>query len=524
MIKLRIKRKQNFTRLIWAMAFLAVSYPHGAAAQNSGFAEDSGAGGPNADVLNEEGVESAQTGKYDRAIKRFESAVTVQDRNVAISYNNLAYTHLLAGNTDAAIENYRRAVQRNPNLVPALSNLGKLLYEKEEFAEAVEFGEKVLSVDPSNPDVRKWLPDAYRKAAEKRMLVLEEQRQKQQVKTGDPLAPTGVAMLPKPPSTLTFETEGRFYANKGEKKLRQFQKEMPYHLPYSLDADIWSSNEIQIVMNLSSPSFGLFFPYILDYEEQLEIRFHSTGMFYGMGVHFAQANFQNDLILDNRQFIINDEYPKRSDIKLGLVFGSKSEFSTFLFQLYPRYLFQDPTRGPKSIEFDRVLTNIEYRLILPEEKNRPLIPWHTEFALAFSMNEAFITEYSAGANGENLGHYFGIYDVYVDFSFGKIKRTFNRTPRAIGFKFGQRIYFVEFNDTNPFSFGNGQGFFGFDSDGALAGQTFPTFRVNTTIVDLYAKQMIFNKIIVKETLGAEFSPRGAPYHGYTFGFSMSMIF
>lgn len=516
-------KKQRLLLFVLAL-FLFSTAGYRLHAQGSGFAAEGPPGGENADSLNEEGVESAQQGKYDRAIKRFESAVTVQDRNVAISYNNLAYTYFLAGDKEAAIENYRHAIQRNPNLVPALSNLGRLLYEKEEFAEAVDYGERVLSIDPSNPEVRRWLPDAYRKAAEKRMLTLEAERAATLPQAQPGAGATAATTSIKPPSTVAIDSYGEFYILNGERKPQQFQKDMPYRLPYFIDADLWPSNEVQIVFKFSSAPAGLYFPYILDYEEHLEIRFHSKGMFYGLGVHFAQANFSHDEILSYGEFIVNDKYPRRSDLKLGFALGSKGEFSTFLFQLYPRYLFSDPRSGPESIEFDRLLTNLEYRLILPEDKGRPIIPWHTEFALAFSMDETFVTEYSAGAGGEDLAHYFGTYDVYVDFSFGKIQKAFNKTPTAIGFKFGQRLYFTEFNDTNPFTFGNGQGFFGFDSDGALQGETFPTFRVNTTILDIYAKQMLFNKIILKETIGAEFAPRAAPYDGMTIGITVSMVF
>ena len=40
-------------------------------------------------------------------------------------------------------------------------NLGKLLFEQENYKEAIEHGEKVLALDPENQHVKEWLPIAY---------------------------------------------------------------------------------------------------------------------------------------------------------------------------------------------------------------------------------------------------------------------------------------------------------------------------------------------------------------------------
>lgn len=53
------------------------------------------------------------------------------------------------------------AVNKNPNDVEALANLGNVYYDGEQYPEAIKYYQRALEVNPNNPDVRTDLGTAY---------------------------------------------------------------------------------------------------------------------------------------------------------------------------------------------------------------------------------------------------------------------------------------------------------------------------------------------------------------------------
>ena len=54
---------------------------------------------------------------------------------------------------DSTIENYRKALKLDPNLIPAYSNLGTALADKGEVEAAMECYESVVALDPNHEDI-----------------------------------------------------------------------------------------------------------------------------------------------------------------------------------------------------------------------------------------------------------------------------------------------------------------------------------------------------------------------------------
>jgi len=478
-------------------------------------------------LMNEEGVTAAQEGNYQRAIKRFETAIKIQDKNVAVSYNNLGYTYMLAGKYKEAVENYRKAVERNPKLIPAVANLGKSLYMIGEYSEAIEYGERAISLDRNNQDVRNWLPDAYKKAADQRLFELQYQNEETGEGNGTPTNGEGKSNTKKPMSSILYNVGLLYRMDKGVIKFHQYGPERYVNItlsPMTLDAHIWASPDIEITGNVALPDFGLIFPQFLATEEELSFRYHTHKSYYGMGVLFSQSDFGTDSSPETASFINNPAFPLRSDTKLGLIFGSKTEFASFNFSIFSRFLFQDTDIGPQSIEYDRNVIKLEYKLTMPADKRRTILPMHIDLSFLMKINEIFISEYLVGANQQTMGHYFGIYDFIVNLTFGKLVPAPKKTPVVFGFSAGARLYFQEFNETSPYSFGNGQGFFGFDISGAVTGDSFPTFYTNTTLLSLHSKQLIANKLIFTEMVGMEFTHSYIGYHGFFANISIGYAF
>ncbi|HNJ64624.1 MAG TPA: tetratricopeptide repeat protein, partial [Turneriella sp.] len=121
------------------------------------------------DRLNWEGIDLSNDSRYLDAADRFQKAITLDDTRSARSYHNIAYTYELAGDRNRALENYQKAVARNPQQVISWQSLGRTQYQMGLYKDAVFSGETVLKLDPRNMPVQKWLPDAYSKLAEQKI-------------------------------------------------------------------------------------------------------------------------------------------------------------------------------------------------------------------------------------------------------------------------------------------------------------------------------------------------------------------
>ncbi len=76
-------------------------------------------------------------GSYGDAIPFLEKAVTANPKS-ADAYNYLCYSHRKIGQIDAALENYRRALELQPKHLGANEYLGELYLELGELAKAEE--------------------------------------------------------------------------------------------------------------------------------------------------------------------------------------------------------------------------------------------------------------------------------------------------------------------------------------------------------------------------------------------------
>jgi tetratricopeptide (TPR) repeat protein len=474
--------------------------------------------------INVEAVNEAQHGDYDKAIKKFKNIVTLQDQNVASSYNNLGYTFLLKGDYQNAYENYRKAVDRNPFLVPAVANLGKMLYQLGKYQEAVVYGEKTLTLDPQNANVREWLPDAYKRAADKRMFDLNNTKKETKAEAEKQ---DNASSKDAKKSISKVEMYGIYELayNKELNLAHHHAANTVLTIPAGLSAEIWASPEIEIIGEFKTPYLGLYIPYFIPMEENIGFIVHAKEFFYGVGAYFSQANFIDDWIDGTARFIHNLDYPKRNDEKLGVILGFMREFDSLTFYLYPRFLFQDMTTGPQSIEFDRSISKIEYRMIFPENPGRFLIPLHFELGVGFKTNEIFITEYNTAPQSVTLGHYFGAYDVYMDIAIGKIQPEFDKIPMQFGMIFSTRLYYQDLDNTAPLTIANGQGFFGFSVNSALnTGKTFPSYKTTSFLFDFYSRQLIMDKIIIMEKIGTELTGSTSTYNALSFALSAAYTF
>lgn len=92
-----------------------------------------------------------------KALQSVEGAV-----NNATLHTNLGWSYYLDGNLPAAKESLDKAVELEPELVPALMYLSRVYLDDRNYEDMVPLLETARSVDPTNPDVQLTLGIAYR--------------------------------------------------------------------------------------------------------------------------------------------------------------------------------------------------------------------------------------------------------------------------------------------------------------------------------------------------------------------------
>ena len=466
--------------------------------------------------LNKEGIELGKEGKYSDALRKFSKASSQQDYDAAVTYNNIGYTYQTAGERLKAIDAYNRAVDRDPGLLPALKNLGKLYYKGGQYNLAIKHGEAALKVHPRDRDVSGWLPDAYKKRAEKRILLLD--KRSSLPRGEDPRLdhrPEDERYTLELGYTITAPV--KYFKSRDLLAFDTYQSLLK--VPMQFNVNYWPANYMKIEFQGGLPFWGPINPAILEGEESINFIYQGEKKFIGLGVMFTQANFSVDSTpggdpVDYRQ---NSDYTFASDSKLGILFGVKSAAAKYNIYFFPRYLFKDnTTSAARQIQFDRVRLGFEFEsslINLDSKGNWPLV-----IDFGFRVEEVYITEYSVPSSNETIGHYFGYYDISLGFELGKVRPSASGFPISFGIVFTERLYMQDIANTDLNSFGNGQGYFSIKSSDALAGNPFSGIKSNSHIVGLYSRQLIhrntgkWRDIFLKESIAGELTLPGWPIH------------
>jgi protein O-mannosyl-transferase len=116
-----------------------------------------------AQTYNNLGKTYGKLGRYDLAVQYLSQAIE-KDPFFSKAHLNLAVIYSLKGNTPKEIELYLKAIQIDPRYQLAYRNLGLAYAKKNQYPEAVHAFQTALSFDPSNPDLRKNLETALKKA------------------------------------------------------------------------------------------------------------------------------------------------------------------------------------------------------------------------------------------------------------------------------------------------------------------------------------------------------------------------
>ncbi len=467
--------------------------------------------------LNRRGIQLANEGKYAEAIILFQEAIAIDDRKSSTSWHNLGFIYELAGDRQKAYQAYTAALDRNPSLVQTRANLGKIQYEMGLFAEAVQNGERVLATDPGNQEVSRWLPDAYRKAAEQRLLTLPKAPREE--------TPAAEKAPAEKKRGVEYEIGswvlGGVTYNKGNDAFDYHRQSGLTVVPAGVYARFTIDETFEFRFDVANPYMGILTPRFMAGQQRMEYLYLFRSFYTGFGLLFTQFNLKNDYAPGQSSFITNREYAQTTDTKFGLLLGTRNDKRMLEVAVYPRYLFRDPEKGPRQIGADHVRIDFEWRNRLQLfESATPGAPGRSgEFFLRLRFDEMYLTEYKYNIAGETIGHWFGVYDISLGMEFGSLN-----TGSAFGFSLTERLYFRDLSNKNPAAFGNGQGYFGLDTGAALEGNAFPGFRSNSHVVHFYMKQLVFSRLVLSQRLGLEITGTSEPVHALTLDLGFSMRF
>jgi tetratricopeptide (TPR) repeat protein len=433
-------------------------------------------------------------------------AAALQDAQSARVFHNRGWLMELQGNIPGALENYKEAVRRNPNIADSYERIGFWYYKAGKFADAVTMGEKVIKIDPANQDVKKWIADAYRKkmerpgtgsepilAEEKPSPIVANQEKKPEVKPEDLTEKSKEEKKEQKPVILSASLDltarsGYYYARSKFKYVKSEGALM--NIPYTFDMYFkpLPGSDTRFAFTTGNPYLGAGMPNVQSQFERTEAVF-SFGPF-GIGMGVLISHYNNDFNYDEKKFM--------TDVKVGPILELSSKESIFSLRAYPRFipLFYDKkTATGKTM--DALFYEIKYRYILDE---------------AFSyFSRITAQDFLFFDNDAKYSNYWGYYDVTIGLSLGD-KTAFMGRDVNISIEFGKRIYLEKLNTTNPYTPFNGCGYFGFDrkkSDGYFSG-----YKATSNILILSANQTITDNIFIYQKLHIEFVDRHNDHHEY----------
>ena len=98
----------------------------------------------------------ARQGDMQKAVEEFKKAIEINP-NYADAYHNLGNTYQQMGQLDLAIENYQKALSINPHLWQSYQNLAAIYFNQGQYDLALENIKKALEINPNDENLKQNL-------------------------------------------------------------------------------------------------------------------------------------------------------------------------------------------------------------------------------------------------------------------------------------------------------------------------------------------------------------------------------
>ncbi|HNX57475.1 MAG TPA: tetratricopeptide repeat protein [Spirochaetota bacterium] len=457
------------------------------------------------DELNRQGVDLAEKGEDIKAEDTFRKAAAIQDKRSAKAFHNRGWVMELQGNVNVALENYREAIRRDPDLYDSYERIGYWSYRMGRYADAIAMGEKVLKLDPGNQDVKKWLIDAYAKRTE------QGGPEADPTLLGKP-SPTAVNVPPrpikdekaaqspseekkepfKPKMTASFDLTvpvGYYYKDKDVKYVRKGT--MQLNVPYTVDCLLTPipDSKTHFSFNTGKPYLGAGMPNVVAQYERVDAVF-ALGPF-GLGMGLLISHYRDDFNYGKKTTLI--------DVKLGGTVEYADNDTVFSFVAYPKFipLFSDDKHSTGKT-FDACFIEMKYRYLVDE-----VMSYYSRLTFG---------DYYFYDHDIPYSNYWGFYDVAVGMTLGSKGALFGKDI-DVTVEMGKRVYLQALAKENPYLTANGSGFFGFDRKKS-GGKRFSGYHGTSNIFSVAGGEDINDHVSLYQKVMVEFVDRHSDHHEF----------
>ena len=438
----------------------------------------------NPKALNRRGVLMGEKKLYNNAIKEFDKSINHYDKFSSHVYHNKAYALEKRGRKNEAKAYYEEALRRNPRQILTGENLGYLYYRTKDYENAVKIGEHVMKIDPKNKRVPRWLPDAYKKRLkqrrdkkkkdldnklkEKEKLDEEKDREKE---AAEKAARKGYFEVDFMIRTGIYPQEGNDY---------RFIVDPITYIPVNLLLRFTPLVSWEFDIFGGNPYLGSDMPDTEIFHEGISATYKMSRVKLGIGIVFA--HYLNDIALGQSLNLW--------DVKMGFIIGYERYKYEFLFVAYPRLILYDgPFMTGKTYDISYYTFHYKYK-----------INSKVGFYVLLNSFEYWFFDHAA-----KISDYWGVYTFGFGITLGKLRKVSKKVDIKLTVELLQRLYYKDEDNTNPYGFFNGQGFFGLDKDKFGKGDpisSFSTFgsslalRIDEKVVSNF---FIYQKILFEKS-------------------------
>lgn len=384
-------------------------------------------------ILNREGVKAGRAGDFDSALSKFSESVDIADKGTAKVFHNKAWIFEQNGDNENALKYYEKAIERNPKQVPSLEKAGYLNYLKGDYIRAVELGERVLSLDPENKEVLKWLPDAHKKRLnQKEKNIEEKEEEEEKQKTEEKIKKENEAKQKY--FGLTYMASARSAYKLQTDKGFAYQSTdglFSYNIPHMLTLSITPNENLEFYSETGTPYNGALMPEVQNWYERVEVLYRSGTVSLGVGV--MGSHYKNDTFFNSNE--------KFNDYKMGLIIKKADTGYSLEAILYPKMIPVDTGYKPiKTLDTDYIDISVKLDFL-------------KFMTLYFS---GVVKEFYFYDHAVPVSHYVGKYDFTAGIGF------WDKADSKFVFKalLTERLYMEDLDNDKPYEYLNGQGFLG----------------------------------------------------------------
>ncbi len=446
--------------------------------------------------LNRKGVRLGEQEKYDEALQKFDRSIEMYDKSSARAFHNKAWVLELNGKVEEAITNYQEAVKRNPVQIPSYERLGFLYYKTEQYTKAVSTGEYVLELDPNNQEVVKWLPDAYRMKLKQRQEMLAQKDEEAKKEKGEPVKEEQEEEKKKAEKRLVYATwdatfrEGYFFDGNEFKYIEDNGAGPDFANMLQLNITAIPGWELDI--HTGNPYLGALTPDLISWTERVQVIYHLGGYSLGLGVWGNHYNSHHDF----------GSTVTMHDFKGGGVFGYNKDNVNVKVLFYPRLLMRDGENSSgKTFDAD-------YYAFLYEYTFDKYLSYYTRM----SAEEYFVYDHSVPAS-----NYYGIYELSLGLTLGRYDKETGKRYLSVTVGLTERMYTMDLLNDEPYKqFGNGQGWFGINTDRWLDGAPFSGFRSLSHVLSVRVEEPVSKNFFLYQKLMLEIVDGAEDHHEIAF--------